>query len=121
MIHFLPESAQPLDTPAPYAEAMARLASIRQALRIVEMVEGKPARPAEDIGFEQVWPLGDEPKRRCFEARSLRTANGAAAGLEALIGCQSEGRQAHPQAVTLLADDIRAGLEDLERLLAGRA
>ena len=121
MIHFLPESAQPIDTPAPYAEAVARLASVRQALRIVEMMEGKPARPAEDGVFEQVWPVPDEPVRRCFEARSLRTANGAAAGLEALIGCQSEGRAAHAQAVGVLADDIRAGIEDLERLFAGRA
>ena len=119
MIHFLPDSASATETPAPYAEAVARLASIRQALRIVEMMEGKPARPAEEIGFEPAWPLADEPVRRCFESRSLKTANGAAAGLEALIGCPPEA--AHPAAVGVLADDIRAGIEDLERLFAGRA
>ncbi|MFC7536557.1 hypothetical protein ACFQPG_04165 [Sphingomonas sp. GCM10030256] len=121
MIHFLPDSATATEAPAPYAEAVARLASIRQALRIVDMIDGKPARPVEPMAFEQAWPLADEPKRRCFERRSLQVANGAAAGLEALVGCQSAGQDAHPRAVGVLSDDLRAGLEDLERLFAGRA
>lgn len=79
MIHFLPDSNAATEMPAPYAEAVARLASVRQALRIVEMMEGKPARPAHEIGFEPARPLAGEPARRCFEQRSMRTANGAAA------------------------------------------
>ena len=40
MIHFLPESPA-TEVPGPYAEAVARLASIRQALACVEQVAGK--------------------------------------------------------------------------------
>ena len=78
MIHFLPES--PAETrPAPYAEAVARLASIRQALRLVEQFEGEERNPAIEVGdgddrIAAAWPTAKEAARRCFAARSERTA-----------------------------------------------
>ena len=116
MIHFLPDSSAATETGAPYAEAVARLASIRQALRLVEMMEGKPVRPAREIGFEQVLPPLSEPARRCLDERSARTAGSAAAGIELILG-----GEANRAAVDVLAEDIRSGLEDIQRLFAGRA
>ena len=116
MIHFLPDSSNATETGAPYADAMARLASVRQALRLVEMMEGKPARPASEITFEQVLPPLSEPARRCLEERSARTAGAAAAGIEILL-CGEANRAA----VDVLAEDIRSGLRDIEQLFAGRA
>ena len=120
MIHFLPESPA-TDAPAPYAEAVARLASIRQALRLVEQFEGETRSPAMDTdeGDERIaaaWPSARDATRRCFATRSDRTS-GAAAGLEVLLSQRGEGSAPNPASVEQLADAIRAGIDDLERLL----
>jgi len=123
MIHFLPES--PAQTaPAPYAEAVARLASIRQALRLVEKFEGDRTSPATspanvDERIAAAWPTAKEAIRRCFTARSERTANAAAAGLEVLLSQRVESGAPNPASVEHLADAIRGGIDDLDRLLAG--
>ena len=122
MIHFLPES-QPESSPAPYAEAVARLASIRQALRLVEQFEGEPRRPAIDTGggddrIAALWPTARTATHRCFAARSERTAGAAAAGLEVLLSQRAEGGAPKSASVEQLADAIRGGIDDLERLLA---
>lgn len=122
MIHFIAESpAESL--PAPYAEAVARLASIRQALRLVEKFEGDREGPAispaiTDEGIAAAWPTAKAATRRCFVARSERTANAAAAGLEVLLSQRVEGGPPNPASVEQLADAIRGGIDDLERLLA---
>jgi hypothetical protein len=120
MLHFLPESnATPLDVPAPYSEAVARLASVRKALRLVEMFEGKPARPVGDeIRFEQVWPL-PPAGQRCLERRSAAAAAAAEAGLETMLGADT-GRAPHPAAVAVLSDEIARGIADIEALFARR-
>ncbi len=121
MIHFLPESPA-ANSPAPYAEAVARLASIRQALRLVEQFESEPRGPAIDSGdgderIAAAWPTAKAPTRRCFTARSERTAGAAAAGLEVLLSQRAEGSAPNPVSVEQLADAIRGGIVDLERLL----
>jgi len=121
MIHFLPESPAAY-APAPYAEAVARLASIRQALKLVEQFEGEDRRPAIETGegdnrIAAVWPTANEATRRCFNARSERTAGAAAAGLEVLLSQRVEGGQPNPASVEQLAEAIRGGIDDLERLL----
>ena len=122
MINFVPESSVE-SSPAPYAEAVARLASIRQALRLVEKFEGDRERPAVNPGsgdarIAAAWPTAKAATRRCFTARSERTANSAAAGLEVLLSQRVEGGPPNPASVEQLADAIRSGLEDLERLIA---
>jgi hypothetical protein len=122
MIHFLPESS-PETQPAPYAEAVARLASIRQALRLVEKFEGdrvSPNLPSSDVEerITAAWPTAKGATRRCFTARSERTANAAAAGLEVLLSQRVERGAPNPASVEQLADAIREGISDLDRLLA---
>ena len=122
MIHFLPESPADIN-PAPYAEAVARLASIRQALRLIEKFEGDRASPSQAANNVEervaaAWPTAKEATRRCFAARSERTANAAAAGLEVLLSQRVEAGTPNPASVEQVADAIRGGIVDLERLLA---
>ncbi|RST30304.1 hypothetical protein HMF7854_05300 [Sphingomonas ginkgonis] len=122
MIHFLPDPDTICPAPEPVAEAVARFRSIQQALRLVEMTEGRPARAGgDDLTVEALWPFASEPVRRCFDQRSTRIANAAAAGIETLLECRSAGGEPNPVAIDLLAETIQAGLVDIERLFHGRA
>jgi hypothetical protein len=107
MIHFVPDSFNE-EVPAPYAEAVARLASLRQALHLVEGLTG-----AAPTAFRDELPQVDEGQRPAFEARSARTVAGSAAGLEAIAALRANGFDANPAAAERLASDIRAGLEEL--------
>ena len=120
MLHFAPE--QPLDSaPQPYAEALARLASIRHTLRLVDPFAGGPASdPSADEEIGMAWESASESQRRCFDARSGRVVAGTAAALEALLAEQAEGRTPNPAASRKIAEEIRAGLEDVSRLMFGR-
>ncbi len=115
MIHFVPDSeSQPVA--APYGEAIARLAGLRQALNLVEGLAGMaPSSPANE---NQVAVLEGEARRAWFEARSARAVAGSAAGLEAIAELNHEGGQAHPAAAELLARDIRTRLEELGAVLS---
>lgn len=116
MIHFIPESSGD-ELPAPYAEAVARLASIRAALACVEQVAGKPPSHRDSearlaLGFPGAAP----PVKRCFDARSARVANAAAAGLEAIARQQDSGSVPHPAALAQLERELNAGLSELDQL-----
>ena len=115
MIHFVPDSeSQPVA--APYAEAIARLAGLRQALNLVEGLAGMA--PSSAANENQVAILEGEARRAWFEARSARAVAGSAAGLEAIAELNQEGGQAHPAAAELLARDIRSRLEELGAVLS---
>ncbi len=120
MIHFIPESpADATAVPGPYAEAVARLASIRQALACVEQVTGKATSHRDSearlaLGF----PGSSPPVQRCFDARSARVANAAVAGLEAIAGQQDAGNPPHPAALAALERELTDGLADIDRLFS---
>ena len=120
MLHFAPE--QPLDSePQPYAEVLARLASIRHTLRLVDPFGGGPASdPSEDEKIGAAWESASESQRRRFDTRSGRVVAATAAGLEALLAEQAEGREPNPAASRKIAEEIRAGLKDVSRLMIGR-
>jgi hypothetical protein len=118
MIHFQPESNV---APAPYAEAVERLRSVRKALALVEMFEGRPRREVDEIGFEPLFLTAPPAVQRCADGRSVRAAGAAAAGLETLLGAESEGEHTHPKALELLGRELRRDLEGIEALFARRA
>ena len=118
MIHFQPESNA---TPAPYAEAVERLRSVRKALALVEMFEGRPRRDPATIIFEPLFLSAAPAAQRCAEGRSVRAAGAAAAGIEALLGSESAGERTHPAALDVLGETLRRDLQGIEALLAGRA
>ena len=115
MIHFVPDSdAQAVQ--APYAEAIARLAGLRQALSLVEGMAGMTPSPADNEN--QVATLEGEARKCWFDASSARAVAGSAAGLEAIAALNADGGQAHPAAAELLAQDIRQRLEELGAVLS---
>ena len=117
MIHFQPESPAGAQ-PQPYNDAVARLASIRGALRLVEPGSRETWQDGdEDQRFEGLWSSASEATRRCFAAASERTIDSATAGLEAVLGGKSRGDEINPAAVQKVADRLRDGLQELEALL----
>ena len=118
MIHFVPESPA-REVPGPYAEAVMRLASIRQALACVEQVSGKPVSHRDSearlaLGF----PGATAPVQRCFDARSARVASAAAAGLEAIAAQQDLGLTANPAAIERLEHELATGIESIDQLFS---
>ncbi|MEO6581824.1 MAG: hypothetical protein ABIN68_03325 [Sphingomicrobium sp.] len=106
--------------PPPYVEALARLASIRHALRLVDPFGGGPASdPYDDEQLATAWSAASTAKNRCFDGRTHRTANAAAAGLQALLAERATGREPHVAASATLSEEIRLGLEDVCKLMRG--
>ena len=115
MIHFVPDSqSQPLN--APYAEAIARLAGLRQALNLVEGLAGMTPSPAANEN--RVAVLEGDARKAWFDARSARAVAGSAAGLEAIAELNADGGKPHPAAAERLALDIRSRLEELGAVLS---
>ena len=117
MLHFVPVP-QLDEPPAPYAEALARLASIRHALRLVDPFGGGPASdPSADDEIAHAWSGASRSAARCFEGRTERTAGAAAAGIDALLSEREARREPNEAASRQLSEDIRLGLEDVSRLM----
>ena len=117
MLHFVPES-QPFERHEPYAEALARLAGIRHALRLVDPFGGGPASdPDEDERLSSALAAASPSRQRCFDASTSATVGAAAAGLEALLAERSAGRTPNEAASRELTEEIRRGLEDVARLM----
>ena len=117
MLHLVPVSA-PQPRPEPYAEAVARLASIRHALRLVDPHGGGPA---SDLGLDEAiaaaWDEADEAKRRRFNARSSQIVSATAAGVEALLNQRQGARAPHAEASRELVEQIRRELAEVARVV----
>lgn len=119
MLHLLPDAA-PQPRPEPYAEAVARLATVRHALRLVDRFGGGPASDVDDDhSVADAWDRAGEAKRRWFDARSGRLVEAAAAGVEALLAEQQSGREPHEEASRLLVEQIRRELAEVSRVVLG--
>ena len=120
MIHFIPESPdEASELPGPYAEAVARLSSIRQALACVEQFSGDEASDSmAEAKLAAAWPGASPAKQRVYETRSLRAAAAAAAGLETLTSLQQGGKEPHPAALERLKRDLRGGISDIDLLFS---
>jgi hypothetical protein len=118
MLHLLadqtPERAQ-----QPYAEAVARLASIRHALRLVQTLGDGPSPdlPDEDQAIARRWDEAGEAARRRFDQRSAELVGATAAGLQALLATRDTGTRPHPEASKFLVDQIRRELADVARVV----
>ena len=116
MLHLIPVE-QADESPQPYSEALARLASIRHALRLVDAFGGGPASDPDADPITPSWSEAGKARARSLDIQTERTAAVAAAGLEALLGEQSAGRKPNEAASRELAEEIRRGLEDVSRLM----
>ena len=120
MIHFIPESADTAtELPGPYAEAVARLASIRQALACVEQFAGdEPSDSMAEAKLAAAFPGASPAKQRVYAARSAKIAAAAAAGLEALAKLHEGGKEAHAQAVERLKRELGDGIASIDLLFS---
>ena len=111
----------PTESPQPYAEAVARLASVRQALRLVSPFGGGPApdEDSEDEAISAAWDGAGHGRQQLFHRRSERMVSAASAGVEALIIERDEGREPHYAASDTLIDEIRRELRDVAGIITG--
>jgi hypothetical protein len=118
MLHLLAEPC-PDPRPQPYAEAVARLASIRHALRLVNRLGDGPSGdlPDEDEAIAGAWNEVGGVARRRFDQRSAQLVGATAAGVEALLATRDTGSRAHPEASKFLVDQIRRELADVARVV----
>jgi hypothetical protein len=120
MVHFIPESPDTAsELPGPYAEAVARLASIRQALACVEQFSGEaPSDSMAEAKLAAAWPGASPAKQRVCDARSARTAAAAAAGLETLAALHEGGKEPHAQALERLKRELGEGIDSIDLLFS---
>lgn len=119
MLHFQPIPATDA-TPQPYAEAVARLASIRHALRLVDPFAGGPASdPEQDEIVAAAFDDTTDARRRSFNARSAQLVGATAAGVEALLNERQAGREPHQEAAQELVERIRRELAEVSRVVLG--
>lgn len=120
MIHFIPESPETApEATGPYAEAVARLASIRQALACVEQFSGQsPSESLVEMRLAAAWPAASPARQRVYDRRSGRAAAAAAAGLEALASLRENGRQANSNALERLKSELKSNIESIDLLFS---
>ena len=120
MIHFIPDSPETAqEMPGPYAEAVARLASIRQALACVEQFSGEaPSDSMAEAKLAAAWPGASAAKKRVYDARSARSAAATAAGLEVLATLHETGKEPHPRALERLKRELQANVEGIDQLFS---
>ena len=118
MLHLLADQT-PERTPQPYAEAVARLASIRHALRLVHSLGDGPSPdlPEDDDAIASAWDQAGGAAQRRFDHRSATLVSATAAGVEALLATRETGGRPHPEASKFLVDQIRRELADVARVV----
>lgn len=104
--------------PEAYAEAVARLASVRHALRLVDPFASGPASYFEESdAIAAAWDQAGDAKRRWFDKSSARLVGATAAGVEALVEARQSGSQPHAEAGQALVEQIRRELAQVSRLI----
>lgn len=122
MLNLFACSPDPQTSDRLHSEPITRLASLRNALRVVDDFGGGPAPDSDggdcDDHISVRWVSADETARRCFDRRSAELVSVATAGLEAVSFRREQGLDASVTALRIVADQLRGGLTDLERVLS---
>jgi hypothetical protein len=115
MLHLFAQASAPQPSERLHPEPVTRLASLRNALRVVDDFGGGPA-PDFDDELSERWESAVGAARRCFDRRSAELVAAATAGLGAVSFQREQGLDASVAALRVIADELRTGLEDLERI-----
>ena len=119
MLHLFPDAASD-SRPKAYEEAVSRLASVRQALRLVDPFgEGPASDLDDDANIASSWHDSGDAKRSLFGNRSAQLVGASAAGVEALLDERQRGREPHEDASKALVDQIRRELAAVSRVILG--
>jgi hypothetical protein len=116
MIHFLPVPSE-ADALPEHGELLARVAGLNRALRLVAPFGSGPASDPDERFPELAFALAGPGKRRCFDRRSEKHVNAAAAGLEAVVSGRAAGMEPSDASLRRLAGEIEGALTDLAGVL----
>jgi hypothetical protein len=117
MLHLFAQASEPQPAEPLHPEPVTRLASLRNALRVVDDFGGGPADDF-DNELSARWESADEAARRCFDRRSAELVSVATAGLEAVSFQREQGLDASVAALRVIAGELKTGLTDLQRILS---
>jgi hypothetical protein len=115
MLQLFAESPATQPAKRPHPEPVTRLASLRNALRVVDEFGGGPAPDFDDTAAD-AWEQAGEPAKRCFDRRSAELVAVATAGLETVSVQREQGLEVSVAALRVIADELKTGLRDLERI-----
>ena len=119
MLHLLPvpESIETsAASPEASPEALAKLAGIRHALRLVDPFGGGPASDvSNDDEVALAWAGASHATNRRVDESTTRIAGAASAGIDALLAARASGQEPNEAASQRLAEEIRQGLEEIAR------
>jgi hypothetical protein len=116
MLHLVPDFAPDFE-PKTYPEPISRLASLRNALRVVDQFGGGPASDFEDDDqLTARWESAGEAAKRCFDRRSAEMVAVATTGFELISERQKDGVDINPAAKQIIADELRDGFDKLQKL-----
>ena len=115
MLHLSPQSRAPKPAERLHPEPVTRLASLRNALRVVDDFGGGPAPDFDDEAAD-CWDDAGEAAKRCFDRRSAELVAVASAGLGAVSVQREQGLDTSVAALRVIAGELRTGLQDLERI-----
>jgi hypothetical protein len=116
MLHLV-QQPEPHPAPQPAPEPVLRLAILRKALLAVDEFGGGPAPDFDVDQLSANWAEVSEAERRCVDRRSEALMAVASAGLKVVSTHRQMGEEVSPAALQLLADEIRAGVADIEQLI----
>ena len=117
MLHLFAQAQAPQPSERLHPEPVTRLASLRNALRVVDDFGGGPASDVDDE-ISARWESADEAARRCFDRRSAELVGVATAGLEAVSFQREQGTEVSVAALRVIAGELKTGLADLQRILS---
>jgi hypothetical protein len=115
MLHLFAQAPAPQPAERLHPEPVTRLASLRNALRVVDEFGGGPADDMDDQ-ISARWESADGAAKRCFDRRSAELVAVATAGLEAVSFQREQGLDASVTALRVIADELKTGLTDLQRI-----
>ena len=120
MLHLFAQAPATEPSTRLHPEPVTRLASLRNALRVVDEFGGGPASDCDPGDFDEDvsarWESAAEAARRCFDRRSAELVGAASAGLEAVSVQRERGLDASAAALRIIAEELKTGLRDLERI-----
>ncbi len=116
MLHLFAQAPAPQPAERLRPEPVTRLASLRNALRVVDEFGGGPASDLDDE-LSVRWESADEAARRCFDRRSAELVSVATVGLDAVSFQREQGLDASVTALRVVADELKTGIKDLHRVL----
>jgi hypothetical protein len=117
MLHLFAQAPAPEPAKRLHPEPVTRLASVRNALRIVDEFGGGPADDFDDEVSAR-WESAGGAAKRCFDRRSAELIAVATVGLEAVSFQREQGLDASVTALRVIAGELKTGLKDLERIFA---